>query len=62
MSQPPSQKIQQAMALWQTMPTTKLNDFVEAYKTKYSESISVPGAFIAKRRAGLTRKSKKSSR
>ncbi|MFO0815810.1 MAG: hypothetical protein U0796_21530 [Gemmatales bacterium] len=62
MSRSPSQKIQQAMALWQTMPTTKLNDFVEAYKTKYSESISVPGAFIAKRRAGLTRKSKKSSR
>lgn len=62
MSRSPSQKIQQAMALWQTMPTAKLHDFVEAYKTQYGETISVPGAFIAKRRAGLTRKSKKSNR
>lgn len=61
MSRSPSQKIQQAMALWQTMPTAKLHDFVAAYKTQYDETISVPGAFIAKRRAGLTR-TKKSNR
>ena len=62
MSRSPSQKIQQALALWQSMPTAKLHDFVAAYKTQYDETISVPGAFIAKRRAGLTRKSKKSNR
>ena len=62
MPRPRSQKLQRATELWATMPTAKLSEFVIAFKKQYGETISGPGAYIAKRRAGLGRKYKKSKR
>jgi len=59
MPRPKSQKMEQAIALLQTMPKAKLGEFVTAFEKAHSIPISQPVVFLAKKHAGLTRSHKK---
>jgi Zn-dependent M16 (insulinase) family peptidase len=62
MARPRSEKMAAAEVLWHTMPSAKLKDFVKTFKKQHGQSISTPGAYLAKKRAGLTKSSNKSSK
>lgn len=62
MARPRTQKMAAAVALWKTMPTAKLLEFVKAFKKQHGQSISIPAANLAKKRAGLTKTRTRSSK
>ena len=59
---PKRQKIEQAVALWKNMPTASIEELSAAYQKAHKETISSAAINFAKRKAGLTRKNKKSGR
>ncbi|MFT3881812.1 MAG: hypothetical protein QM703_19400 [Gemmatales bacterium] len=59
---PKRQKIDNATALWKTMPTASIEEFTAAFQRAHKETISSAAVNYAKKKAGLTRKNKKSRR
>jgi len=56
------QKIENATALWKTMPTASVEEFTAAFQKAHKETISSAAVNYAKKKAGLTRRNKKSGR
>ena len=59
---PKRQKIENAVALWKTMPTASIEELSAAYQKAHKDSISSAAVNYAKKKAGLTRRNKKPGR